>query len=69
MSSRRSSRRSAHAGAEPAPRSPWPEQRELRPEDPIRDLAEFLAFLEEFEIVAGRDDREREPISGSLFRL
>jgi len=69
MSSRRSSRKSALVGVNHASSSPWPDQRDVRPEDPIRDLDEFLDFLEELERVVGRDDRERKPISGSVFRL
>ena len=46
-----------------------PDQRRLRPDTPVRNLAEFLAFLEEFEAVAGRIDRFAKPIEGTAFRL
>ena len=49
--------------------APHPDQRHLRPEEPVRDLAEFLAFLEEFEAVGGRIDRPPRPIEGAVFRL
>ena len=46
-----------------------PDQRRLRPDTPVRSLAEFLAFLEEFEAVAGRIDPSPRPIEGTAFRL
>lgn len=46
-----------------------PDQRDIRSARPIRDLSEFLAFLEDAERVAGRAPRELEPTVGTKFRL
>ena len=46
-----------------------PDQRRLRRDTPVRNLAEFLAFLEEFEAVAGRIPSSPKPIEGTAFRL
>jgi hypothetical protein len=68
MSSTRSRPRPGPAGAEQRPPSE-PDQRTLRPDPAVRTLAEFLAFLDEVEAVAGRMDSSRKPTRGATFRL
>jgi len=46
-----------------------PHQRTLRPEPPVRSLAEFADFLAELEEIFGPDDRLRKPITGGRFLL
>jgi hypothetical protein len=46
-----------------------PAQTTLRPEPPVRDLDEFLAFLADFEALFGPFDQSRPPTTGDHFRL
>jgi hypothetical protein len=46
-----------------------PDQRRLRPEPPVRSIAEVVAFLAQLEEVFGRDDRPRRPTTGPRFLL
>jgi hypothetical protein len=46
-----------------------PDQRTVRPERPIKDLGEFIAFLEAMEEVFGRPRRRRRPVTGGKFLL
>jgi len=46
-----------------------PDQRALRADEPINDLAEFLSFLAELEAAVGPVDREPAPMVGTRFRL
>ena len=46
-----------------------PDQRELRPDPPVRDLAEFLAFLDEIEAVTGPLPHASRPMVGTRFLL
>ena len=46
-----------------------PDQRTLRPDEPVRSLEEFVEFLAAVEAVAGRDARPRKPITGDWFLL
>lgn len=46
-----------------------PSQRDLRPDERVRTIEEFLAFLEAVEEVVGRDERPRGPTIGDRFLL
>jgi len=46
-----------------------PHQRTLRPDRPVRSLAEFASFLAELEEIFGPDERPRRPITGGRFLL
>ncbi len=46
-----------------------PDQRALRPDPPVRDLEEFLRFLDECEAVTGPIEHASRPILGSRFLL
>jgi hypothetical protein len=68
MTSRGSSTRPPGAAAD-ALAPDVPAQRALRPEPPVRSLAELVAFLAEVEAVVGRDERPRRPTTGDRFLL
>ena len=46
-----------------------PDQRQLRPDPPVRSVEEFVAFLAQIEAVFGPDDRPRRPTTGDRFLL
>ncbi|MCW5890287.1 MAG: hypothetical protein KIT14_07015 [bacterium] len=46
-----------------------PRQRTFCPDQPVRSLAEFAAFLAALEEMFGPDDRSRKPITGNRFLL
>jgi hypothetical protein len=46
-----------------------PDQRRLRPEQPVRTVEEFARFLVQLEAVFGPDDRSRPPTTGDRFLL
>lgn len=68
MTSRDSSQRPGNAGADGLV-ADVPDQRDLRPDPPVRSLEEFVAFLAEVEAVVGRDERPRPATIGDRFRL
>jgi hypothetical protein len=46
-----------------------PDQRTLRPPEPVRDLDEFLAFLDQLDDVLPPVDRPFRPTTGERFLL
>ena len=68
MHSRDSSTKHGEPAADPLAGG-GPSQRDLRPDAPVRTLEEFIAFLEAFEEVVGRDERPRGPTIGDRFLL
>lgn len=68
MTSRDSSTRRGSGAADPlVPRVP--DQRSVRPDQPVQSIDDFVAFLLKVEAVCGRDDRIRRPTTGSHFLL
>ncbi len=63
-----SSTKPGKAAAEPLSGG-GPSQQDLRTEDRVRTIEEFIAFLEAVEEVVGRDERPRGPTIGDRFLL
>jgi hypothetical protein len=68
MRSPNSSTKRASTGAE-ALLAGGPAQSDLRPDEAVRSLDEFIEFLEAVEAVTGPDDRPRPPTRGHRFLL
>lgn len=68
MRSRDSSKKRSGT-AEPPLAGGGPSQGDLRPDEAVRSIEEFIEFLEAVEAVTGRDDRPRPPTRGHRFLL
>jgi hypothetical protein len=69
VKSKRAERAAAVLNSEIEAADPRADQRRIRPDRPITDLNEFLAFLDELEMVFGPTRKPRRITRGSRFLL